>query len=156
MASNAAIRKSPRRSKSPPRAGSDLRELWPCIAFTVLISNMDDHLRNHGFLRTSTAGWTLSPAFDLNPNPEGERKHLATAIDERNTNASLGAALQVAELFGLDEQGAQQVIGEVLEATDDWREAAGAAGLGKGEIERMEPAFEHKEREFAGEVANQP
>lgn len=46
-----------------PDAGSDLRELWRRIVFTILISNTDDHLRNHGFLRKSTAGWSLSPAF---------------------------------------------------------------------------------------------
>lgn len=51
------------------QAEVDLIELWRRIAFSILISNTDDHLRNHGFLRTSSAGWTLSPAFDLNPDP---------------------------------------------------------------------------------------
>ena len=69
-----------------PDAGVDLLELWRRIVFTILISNTDDHLRNHGFLRTSTAGWSLSPAFDLNPDPEGEAKQLATAIDENNAD----------------------------------------------------------------------
>ena len=76
-----------------------MRELWRRIVFTVLISNTDDHLRNHGFLRKSTAGWSLSPAFDLNPNPEGGAKQLATAIDENNAHASLATALEVAGLF---------------------------------------------------------
>jgi serine/threonine-protein kinase HipA len=132
-----------------PHAAADLHELWRRIVFSVLISNTDDHLRNHGFLRTSTAGWSLSPAFDLNPNPEGQSKRLSTAIDEDSTLASLETALKVAELFGLTEMDGQQIVSEVAGATDDWREAAAAAGLGKAEIERMEPAFEHEQRELA-------
>jgi hypothetical protein len=71
-----------------PAVNADLRELWRRIVFTILISNTDDHLRNHGFLRESTAGWSLSPAFDLNPNPEGAAKQLATAIDESNASSA--------------------------------------------------------------------
>ncbi len=136
-----------------PHAGIDLRELWRRIVFSVLISNTDDHLRNHGFLKTSTAGWSLSPAFDLNPNPEGETKRLSTAIDENSTLASLQTALQVAELFGISEQEAQAIVGEVAGATDSWRELAHTAGLAKAEIERMEPAFEHRQQEVAHELA---
>jgi serine/threonine-protein kinase HipA len=135
-----------------PRAGADLRELWRRIVFNVLISNTDDHLRNHGFLKTSTAGWSLSPAFDLNPNPEGESKQLETAINESNTNASLETALQVAELFGVSEQEGQRIVGDVTAATDTWREVAQTARLGKAEIDRMEPAFEHHERELARDL----
>jgi serine/threonine-protein kinase HipA len=54
---------------SSPSATEDLRELWRRVAFSILISNADDHLRNHGFLRLGP-GWTLSPAFDLNPAPD--------------------------------------------------------------------------------------
>lgn len=92
----------------------------------MLISNTDDHLRNHGFLRTSSAGWSLSPAFDLNPTPEGEIKQLATAIDARSTLASVTTALNVAGLFGLSEREAREVLGEVLDATGSWREVAAA------------------------------
>jgi serine/threonine-protein kinase HipA len=134
-------------------AAADLHELWRRIAFSVLISNTDDHLRNHGFLRTSTAGWSLSPVFDVNPNPEGQSKRLSTAIDENSTLASLETALEVAELFGLTEKGGRQIVSEVVGATDDWRDASAAAGLGKAEIERMEPAFEHEQRELAHRLA---
>jgi serine/threonine-protein kinase HipA len=137
-----------------PHAAADLHELWRRMVF--LISNTDDHLRNHGFLRTSTAGWSLSPAFDLNPNPEGESKQLATALDESSTAASLETALLVAELFGVTEQGGQEIVGEVAEATNNWREVAQSAGLGKAEIDRMEPAFEHAQRELAREIAARP
>lgn len=136
-----------------PRAAEDLRELWRRIVLTVLISNTDDHLRNHGFLRTSSAGWSLAPAFDLNPNPEGEIKQLETAIDERSTLASLDSALAVADLYGLSERDAREVLGEVLDATEPWREIATGSGLTSAEIERLAPAFEHAERARAREHA---
>jgi serine/threonine-protein kinase HipA len=132
-----------------PNAAADLRELWRRIVFNVLISNTDDHLRNQGFLRLSTAGWSLSPAFDLNPNPEGEHKRLSTAIDENNTLASMATALEVADLFGISQEVARLVIGEVTRATDRWREVARTTNLGETEIDRMRPAFEHQQREFA-------
>jgi serine/threonine-protein kinase HipA len=110
-----------------------------------LISNTDDHLRNHGFLRTSTAGWSLSPAFDLNPNPEGTNKHLATAIDENNTRASLATALEVADSFRVSDEQAREIVAEVSDATARWREVARAAGLGERQLEQLEPAFAHEQ-----------
>jgi serine/threonine-protein kinase HipA len=130
----------------------DLRELWRRIVFTVLISNTDDHLRNHGFLRMSTAGWSLSPAFDLNPNPEGTAKHLATAVDETNTEASLVTALDVAELFRLSEAHAAAIVGEVSTATERWRSVAYEMGIGSGEIERLASAFVHEQSTAAREL----
>jgi serine/threonine-protein kinase HipA len=128
-----------------PDAGADLGELWRRIVFTILISNTDDHLRNHGFLRQSTAGWTLSPAFDLNPNPEGPAKHLVTAIDENNTESSVDTALDVAALFRISPEQARVIVGEVSEATGRWREVARAVGLGTRQLERLELAFEHEQ-----------
>jgi serine/threonine-protein kinase HipA len=136
-----------------PDAGGDLRELWRRIVFTILISNTDDHLRNHGFLRQSTAGWSLSPAFDLNPNPEGTAKQLATAIDEHNTEASLTTALEVAGLFRLSQTQARSIVAEVSTATGRWREVAKATGLGGRQLERLESAFEHEQSVSACELA---
>ncbi len=135
-----------------PDAGRDLRELWRRIVFTVLISNTDDHLRNHGFLRTSTAGWSLSPAFDLNPDPEGARKHLATAIDETDAQASLATAVEVAGLFRVSRARARAVVAEVSAATGRWRELARAMGLGPQQLQRLEPAFEHEQSVIAREL----
>jgi serine/threonine-protein kinase HipA len=134
--------------------GTDLRELWRRIVFTVLISNTDDHLRNHGFLRKSTAGWSLSPAFDLNPNPEGATKQLATAIDESSTEANLTTALEVAELFRVSEERAAAIVGEVSATTQRWRNVAQAMGLGTREIERLEPAFVHEQSAAARQLVN--
>lgn len=136
-----------------PNAGADLQELWRRIVFTILISNTDDHLRNHGFLRQSTAGWSLSPAFDLNPNPEGSAKQLVTAIDENNTEASLATALEVAPLFRISQARAGAIVGEVVAATGRWREVAKSMGLGSHQRERLEPAFEHEQGVTARELA---
>jgi serine/threonine-protein kinase HipA len=134
-------------------AEADLRELWRRIVFTVLISNTDDHLRNHGFLRESTAGWSLSPAFDMNPNPDAGAKLLATAIDENNARASLATALEVAGLFRVSGERARAIVTEVSSATECWRDVARANGLGSKELERLEPAFEHEQSLIARELA---
>ncbi len=138
-----------------PDAVADLRELWRRIVFTILISNTDDHLRNHGFLRISTAGWSLSPAFDLNPNPEGAggAKQLATAIDEHDTRASIATALDVAGLFRVSPAQARAIVAEVSAATGRWREVARARGLGAQQIARLEPAFEHEQSAAACELS---
>jgi len=60
----------------------DQRELWRRVLFSVLISNVDDHLRNHGFLYdTAKRGWRLSPAYDLNPDSAG--REAALSLDVR-------------------------------------------------------------------------
>jgi serine/threonine-protein kinase HipA len=128
-----------------PQASADLHQLWRRIVFTILISNTDDHLRNHGFLRDSSAGWSLAPAFDLNPNPEGAVKHLATAIDEHRTTAKLATALDVAGLFRLSQAQARAVVTEVSGATERWRDVARALGLPRQQLERLAPAFEHEQ-----------
>jgi len=128
-----------------PAATADLARLWRRIAFSILISNTDDHLRNHGFLRLSSAGWSLSPAFDLNPEPELGPRHLKTAIDFAETEARIEVLLGVAEAFRLDEKKAREILCEVGEATSTWRQVAKAAGLQRSAIEAMAPAFEHAE-----------
>ncbi len=134
----------------------DLRQLWRRIAFSALISNTDDHLRNHGFLRSSTAGWTLSPAFDLNPNPEPGNAQLSTAIDFDRTEADLETLLGVAENFGLDPVSAAAVLGEVSAATSGWRAAAAKRGLTAAATEAMAPAFEHDRAKQARQLTLAP
>jgi serine/threonine-protein kinase HipA len=136
-----------------PRATDDLRQLWRRIAFTILIRNSDDHLRNHGFLRTSSSGWSLSPAFDLNPNPERGNSHLATSIDGNSDRASLETLLDTAGFFRLSESDARSIVGEVSEATGDWRKVAAREGLPAAEISSMEAAFEHDSAELARKIS---
>jgi serine/threonine-protein kinase HipA len=126
-----------------PSAAADLAELWRRLVFGILISNTDDHLRNHGFLRSTTAGWSLSPAFDLNPNPR--RREFSTSIaggDGRNT---IAGALEAAPVFRLTSDQARGVVEEVATAGRDWREVAKRTGISAASIEQLEPAFEHEQ-----------
>ena len=129
-------------------ATADLHQLWRRVAFTILISNTDDHLRNHGFLRDSTAGWSLSPAFDLNPDPGPGVAHLRTAIDFGDTEARLQTLLSVAGEFRLAPEDARRVASEVAAATARWAPVAERHGLGPDVIAAMRPAFEHEQAEL--------
>ena len=125
----------------------DLAALWRRLVFNVLVSNTDDHLRNHAFLYAGPDGWRLSPAYDLNPVPTDVKPRLlATAITaDLDVTASLALAFEVAGHFGLNAQGARQVVAQVHAAVRGWRQEAARFGIGRAEIERMETAFEHED-----------
>ena len=128
----------------------DMRALWRRIVFTVLISNVDDHMRNHGFLFAGSEGWALSPAYDLNPVPvDIKPRILSTAIDEEDQTASLAVALSVAEYFELDEAEAQAIAGEVGRAVSQWRTEATGLGISSAECTRMQSAFAHADCKIA-------
>jgi serine/threonine-protein kinase HipA len=131
-------------ARHSPSAANDLRELWRRMAFSVLISNFDDHLRNHGFLRTTTAGWSLSPAFDLNPDPRPGERHLSTAIDYDDTEARVDLLLDVAPEFRLTPSQALDALQATYAAVGRWREVAGVFGVSGDEIALMARAFEHE------------
>jgi serine/threonine-protein kinase HipA len=139
-------------SDRSPHATSDLAQLWRRMAFNVLASNTDDHLRNHGFLYSGSGAWRLSPAFDLNPNPEPGPKHLATAIDDGETEARIDTLLDVAPYFRLESEDAVAILKQVADATADWRTAASHIGLSASEIRRMEPAFVHEAASDAAQL----
>jgi serine/threonine-protein kinase HipA len=126
---------------------ADLQELWRRIVFTVMISNTDDHLRNHAFLFSGGKGWRLSPAYDLNPNPlSGATAYLRTAIDFDNTQASIDLALSVHQEFRLSLSEGRAVVEQVKSAVRSWRETAKACGIGERECERMARAFMQADR----------
>ncbi|HEY3742600.1 MAG TPA: type II toxin-antitoxin system HipA family toxin [Bryobacteraceae bacterium] len=123
----------------------DIRALWRRIVFSVLISNTDDHLRNHGFLY-SASGWRLAPAYDLNPMPTDIRPRiLSTNISLDDGTASLSLALEVAEYFELSPKEARDIAREVGKAVSTWRVESAKLGLSKAEIDRMASAFEHQD-----------
>jgi len=126
-----------------PTATADLRQLWRRIAFSILISNTDDHLRNHGFLHERGESWTLSPAFDLNPNPDSGPKELSTAIDFTDTRAEVETLMSVAAYFRLGTSDAIEVLAMVTRAVARWRDVAKSHGLAQQDLDVMEPAFEH-------------
>ncbi|RDH87702.1 MAG: type II toxin-antitoxin system HipA family toxin [endosymbiont of Escarpia spicata] len=124
----------------------DMHELWRRIVFNILISNTDDHLRNHAFLYTGPDGWRLAPAYDLNPVPTDIKPRvLTTAIDLDDGSASLDLAMSVVGYFELDENKAHAIAAEVGMAVRTWREEAAKLGLTRAEIDRMASAFEHED-----------
>lgn len=125
---------------------SDAPELFRRMAFNILISNVDDHLRNHGFLFRGKEGWALSPAYDLNPTPQDMKARvLTTNISPDDGTCSVGLAIEQAEYFGLKADQAAKIMGEVGRAVSNWREVASRAGQTKSQIDRMQSAFEHED-----------
>jgi serine/threonine-protein kinase HipA len=137
-----------RQHGAEPKA--DMQALWRRLVFNILISNTDDHLRNHGFLYAGREGWRLSPAYDLNPVPTDIKPRiLATAINEDDNTASLALALDIAGYFELDAARAHKIATEVGKVVAKWRDEAARRGLSKTEIDRMMSAFEHEDLEIA-------
>lgn len=131
-------------------ARADIQGLWRRIVFNVLISNTDDHLRNHGFLYAGEGGWRLSPAYDLNPVPvDIKPRILTTAINEDDGTASLDLALSVAGYFELDQAHARGIAAEVGRAVARWRQEALSLGLPEPQVARMASAFQHADLEQA-------
>jgi serine/threonine-protein kinase HipA len=136
-------------------ASNDLKQLWRRIVFSVLISNTDGHLRNHGFLYQGNSGWTLSPAYDLNPVPvDVKPRILCTAIDIEDKSASLDLALSVADYFDLKPDQAKSIAAEVGVAVSGWRREAKKTGITDSEINRMASAFDHEDLRNATKLAN--
>jgi serine/threonine-protein kinase HipA len=123
---------------------ADTEQLFKRIAFSILISNVDDHFRNHGFLWESGRGWRLSPLYDVNPvyNSSGS---LRSCIDYENSTASLALLIDVAEYFGVSEIEAKTIIKEMAKVTAQWSHYAQKRGAPRQEIELMSRAFEHEE-----------
>jgi serine/threonine-protein kinase HipA len=123
---------------------TDASALYRRVVFSVLISNVDDHLRNHGFLWLGKAGWSLSPAYDLNPVPTDlKARVLTTNIDLDEGTCSIDLLEQAAEYFGLGLAEARAIIKEVAMVTVTWRDIAIEVGAKASEISRMASAFEH-------------
>ncbi len=126
------------------RAKADAQELYRRMVFNVLVSNVDDHLRNHGFLWVDRNGWSLSPAYDLNPTPTDlKARVLTTNIDLDEGTCSLDLVESAAGYFGLSLVAAREVIRSVAAATSRWRTIAAEADARASEINRMSSAFEH-------------
>ena len=135
------------------RADADRRELYRRLAFNVLVSNVDDHLRNHGFLWGGREGWRLSPAFDLNPTPADVReRRLTTSIDLEDGTCDLALVLEVAPFFGLGNAEARSLIRSVADGVGAWRSVARELGAGRAEIDRMSSAFEHDDARAAARL----
>lgn len=122
---------------------SDLEQLYRRVAFNVAVGNRDDHLRNHGFLLTST-GWRLAPAFDVNPNLD-KAEHVLN-LDETDNRPSLATVIETAEWYLSSKDRGVEIVDEILEQTRQWRSAAEHAGIARADIELTAGAFAHSKR----------
>ncbi len=117
-----------------------MAELWKRIVFNIAISNTDDHLRNHGFLLTPS-GWVLSPAYDLNPQPDGNGLALNISLEDNALDIHL--AIEVSQYFQLGKDEATEMAQNLCQLiSGSWETIAKGCGLNRGQIELMRPAFD--------------
>jgi serine/threonine-protein kinase HipA len=120
---------------------ADLAELWRRIAFSVAINNTDDHMRNHGFLRTGN-GWKLAPVFDVNPNPDPGAERV-TGIGGTTAPGDAHDALMVAaDTFRLSPSAANSAWNQIRDAVSDWSVVASANGVPDAELRLFRPALD--------------
>lgn len=133
-----------------PKPKEDFRELFLRLIFTILVSNKDDHLKNHGFLYVGAGRWRLSPVFDVNPAPD-RNPHLETAILEGGAHdRSIRLALEASEFFEIAESDARRMIRETAQRiSSGWREALRLVGVSGGLARTYEPAFVNEQMEIA-------
>ena len=118
---------------------SDLAELWRRMVYSIIISNTDDHLRNHGFILTEK-GWILSPAFDINPNEDGTGLSINISFDDNALNLEI--PLEVAEYFRLNKENGLKIIEQIKKSVSDWRRVASKYKLPKSEQYLMAKVFD--------------
>ncbi|MFI5300156.1 MAG: type II toxin-antitoxin system HipA family toxin [Polyangiales bacterium] len=116
----------------------DLEQLWRRIALSVCVSNVDDHLRNHGFL-LEPKGWSLAPAYDMNPVAHGDG--LTLNISETDNAQDVELVLGVAKHFRIKPRRACAIFDEVIAASRTWRAEARRAKISRGEQDQMATAF---------------
>lgn len=134
-------------------AQADIEQLWRRIAFSILINNVDDHLRNHGFLHVASGQWQLAPAFDINPFPDRQHELKTWISEEAGPGASIDALMAVAAYFQLDNGKASQILAEIERAISTWRVVGRELGMTRVELDQFSDAFEHRERAVAHSVS---
>jgi serine/threonine-protein kinase HipA len=136
-------------------AQADIEELWRRMAFSVLITNVDDHLRNHGFLHASRGQWRLAPAFDLNPFPDRVRELKTWISEDTGPEATVEALLSVIAYFRIPRRRANKMLDQIERAVSQWHQTGLALGMTKKELAQFTDAFEHREREAARKAVKQ-
>ncbi|WP_230492900.1 type II toxin-antitoxin system HipA family toxin [Martelella alba] len=107
-----------------------LQQLWRRLVFNLLITNVDDHLQNHGFLHVQNGLWRLAPAFDLNPFPDKERESKTWLSEEDGPITDLGMLLARSSYFALSQTAALAVLADVYTAVAQWRKIAVSPTVG--------------------------
>jgi serine/threonine-protein kinase HipA len=128
-----------------PQPTEDVQQLWRRMVFNLLITNVDDHLQNLGFLHQGQGFWSLAPAFDLNPFPDKERESKTWLSPEQGPITSIDMLLQAAPYFSLTPAQASATLAQVVDAVGAWRTVARspAVGLSAHELTDFADAFEH-------------
>lgn len=116
----------------------DLEELFTRVVFNVATANRDDHLRNHGFIRTP-AGWRLAPAFDMNPS--FKKNDHALALDLYTRQPDMAVVLETAEYYRLGQDQAKEIVSRVSKVVSGWQARAKKLGLSAQEITEAEHLF---------------
>jgi serine/threonine-protein kinase HipA len=130
-------------------AQADIEELWRRIAFSILITNSDDHLRNHGFLHVDREFWRLSPAFDINPSPERVRELKTWISEDAGPEMTMDALMSVTAYFRIRAARAKEILSGVVHAVNGWQKTGRSIGMSDEELEPFADAFEHGERAAA-------
>lgn len=133
-------------------ARADIEELFRRVALYVLITNVDDHLRNLGFLHVDRGKWRLSPAFDVNPFPDRRRELKTWISEETGPAATIDGLMSALPRFGIAPERARAIIAEVDRAVAKWRDIGRDLGMTRGELDAFADAFEHPERSAAARV----
>jgi serine/threonine-protein kinase HipA len=133
------------------RPTEDVRQLWRRMLFNLLVTNVDDHLQNHGFLHVEKGLWRLAPAFDINPFPDKERESKTWLSEQDGPITDLAMLLNRSTYFSLSRDEALSVLAEVHAAVSNWRDLALSPGIGlrREELEDFAPAFEHEQMDVA-------
>jgi serine/threonine-protein kinase HipA len=131
---------------------ADIEELWRRIAFSILITNVDDHLHNHGFLHVGHGHWRLAPAFDINPFPDRVRELKTWVSPDTGPEATIDALMSVTPYFRISRVRAKEIVARVERAVARWRKEGRSVGMTDAELEPFAPAFEHVERNAARRV----
>ena len=118
----------------------NLRELFRRVAFNICVGNSDDHFRNHGFLLTAK-GWTLSPAYDMNPSLND---HQSLLINSKTNESDLSILLNSCEEYMLTDEVAKGIIDDVVAAVKDWQTLANKLGVAKREMSLFEGVFDRR------------
>ncbi len=127
-------------------AQADIEELWRRMAYSILITNVDDHLHNHGFLHAQGGLWRLSPAFDINPFPDRARELKTWVSRETGPEATVDALMSVITYFRLSLPRAKEILCQIERAVGRWRQTGRKLGMSDRELADFADAFEHPER----------
>ena len=135
---------------------ADVRQLWRRMVFNLLITNVDDHLHNLGFLHGEKGQWRLAPAFDLNPFPDKANESKTWLSEQDGPITSVAALIARAAYFSLGADAALEILKEVVLAVSNWKTVAtgAAVGLTPQEVADFAPAFEHAQMDAARALLN--